>query len=166
MLVLLVLRLAAFTLYIVMITTLQVLALLFTPLRVCCRSPLQDVKAADLEKFLANEAQAIVEFNSPMWSRLSATSMLMHVVFGSFARSAQDVVCVRCTDMSLDNVRQLAMTPELFWFPIFVVMKHGHAQGCSSGYTYTTTSDLESLTAGKGRSSDDHPWKVGTCGGP
>lgn len=164
MLVLLVLRLAVFTLYIVLIAILQVLALLFTPLRVCCRPRVEDVKADELEKFLADKPQALVEFNSPIWSRLSATSILMSMVFGSFAASSKNVTCVRCADMGLSGVRQLVNNRDLFWFPLFVVLKHGKVFGCSSGYTYTTSKDLQALTAGRSRSTEDHPWKIGTCG--
>lgn len=176
MLIMLTLRLVALVCYIAIILIVQVFTLVLVPFRICIRTQVETVTAAELEKFLAERPQVLVMFNNPMCAMISGTSILMSLMFSSFAASSKGIACIRCPDMPLAQVKQLVtnhellvkltICPQLCWFPLFALFKHGATHGCSSGSTYTTTADLKDLTLGKSRSSDDQMFKIGVCGGP
>lgn len=146
----------------------QVFTLLFAPLQVCKRKKVEYVKADELDKFLSCNAQVMVEFNSPIWSRISGTSLLMSFLFSSLASSPEDheYVFVRCCDMRLADIQHLVNTAELFWLPCFASFQHGKLLACSKANTYTTEADLRGLMNGTSKCANVHPWKIGTCGGP
>lgn len=166
MLIALALRLVSLVFYILLIVLVQVFTLLFAPFQMCKRRKVERVKADELAKFLSCNDQVMVEFNGPIWSRISGTSMLMSFIFSSLASSDDEYVLVRCCDMRLADVQHLVNTTELFWLPCFASFQHGKLLACSKANSYTMQEDLRGLMNGTSKHADLHPWKIGSCGGP